>query len=53
MRRFAIENGKAVISGNGEFLHINDINLLLIEERHSVQNMIDLEHAVGIIDLLS
>jgi hypothetical protein len=41
MRRFAIENGKAVISSNGEFLHINDINLLLIEERRSVQNMID------------
>lgn len=41
MRRFAIENSKAVISSNGEFLHINDINLLLIEERHSVQNMID------------
>ena len=41
MRRFAIENGKAVISSNGEFLHINDINLLIINERQSVQNMID------------
>ena len=41
MRRFAIENGKAVISSNGEFLHINDIILLLINERQSVQNMID------------
>lgn len=41
MRRFAIENGKAVISSNGEFLHINDVILLLINERQSVQNMID------------
>ena len=41
MRRFAIEKGQAVISSNGEFLHINDINLLLINERQSVQKMID------------
>lgn len=41
MRRFAIENGKAVISSDGEFIHINDIILLLIKERQMVQNMID------------
>ena len=41
MRRFAIENGKAAISSNGEFLHINDINLLLINARQSVQKMMD------------
>ena len=41
MRRFKIENGSATISKDGEFLHINDINLLLINERQSVQNMIN------------
>lgn len=41
LRRFTIENGKATISSNGEFLHVNDIMLLLINERQSVQSMLD------------
>ena len=41
MRRFKIENGTAAISKDGEFLHINDVMLFLINERQSVQNMID------------
>lgn len=40
MRRFKIENGGAAISKGGEFLHINDVMLLLIKERQSVQNII-------------
>ena len=40
MRRFKIENGSATISKDGEFLHINDIMLLIINERQSAQNMI-------------
>lgn len=40
IRRFKIENGSAAISKDGEFLHINDVMLLLINERQSAQNMI-------------
>jgi hypothetical protein len=41
MRHFKIENGKATIDKDGEFLHINDIVLLIVEERRSLQGMID------------
>lgn len=41
MRRFKIENGSATISKDGEFLHINDIILLIIKERKSVQGMLN------------
>ena len=40
MRRFKLKNGSATISKDGEFLHINDIMLLIIKERQSAQNMI-------------
>ena len=40
MRHFKIENGKATIDKDGEFLHINDIVLLIVTARKSVENMI-------------
>ena len=40
MRDFKIENGKATIDKDGEFLHINDIVLLIVTARKSVENMI-------------
>jgi len=40
MRHFKIENGKATIDKDGEFLHINDIVLLIDEVRRGLQNMI-------------
>ena len=43
MRHFKIENGKATIDKDGEFLHINDIVLLIVEERRSIQGMIDVQ----------
>lgn len=38
MRRFNIEQNGAVMTKDGEFLHINDIMLLLKEERESAVN---------------
>lgn len=35
VRRFNIEQNGAVMTNDGEFLHINDIMLLLKEERES------------------
>lgn len=43
MRHFKIEDGKATIDKDGEFLHINDIVLLIVEERRSIQSMIDVQ----------
>ena len=40
MRHFKIKNGKATIDKDGEFLHINDIVLLIVTARKSVENMI-------------
>ena len=40
MRHFKIENGKATIDKDGEFLHINDIVLLIVTARKSAENMI-------------
>ena len=40
MRHFKIENGKATIDKDGEFLHINDIVLLIVTARKSIENMI-------------
>ena len=40
IRHFKIENGKATIDKDGEFLHINDIVLLIVTARKSVENMI-------------
>ena len=41
MRRFKIDNGCATINKDGEFLHINDVLLMIIEKRQSVQGMLD------------
>lgn len=41
MRRFTIDNGRAVISKDGDFLHINDVILLIINERMDKQSMIN------------
>ena len=38
VRRFNINNNGAVMAQDGEFLHINDIMLLLKEERESATN---------------
>ena len=40
MRHFKIENGKATIDKDGEFLHINDSVLLIVTERKGIENMI-------------
>ena len=40
MRHFKIENGKATIDKDGEFLHINDIVLLIVTARKGIENMI-------------
>lgn len=38
VRRFNIEQNGAVMTKDGEFLHINDVMLLLKEERESAIN---------------
>lgn len=40
IRRFKINDGAAIIDKNGEFLHINDIMLILIKERQRTQSKI-------------
>ena len=41
VRRFKIENGKAFVDDSGDFLHINDIVLLLKQKRDYSQRMVD------------
>jgi hypothetical protein len=42
IRKFKIEDGKIVMCDNkdfdGEFVHINDIKLMLLEEKKSIEN---------------
>lgn len=40
IRRFNIKDGAAIIDKDGEFLHINDIMLILIKERQRTQSKI-------------
>jgi len=40
VRRFNIEQNGAVMTKDGEFLHINDVMLLLKEERESAINYV-------------
>jgi hypothetical protein len=41
VRRFKIENGKAFVDDSGDFLHINDIVLLLKQKRDYSQRMVN------------
>lgn len=41
VRHFKLENGKAFVDDSGDFLHINDIVLLLKQKRDYSQRMVN------------
>lgn len=41
VRHFKLENGKLFVDNDGDFLHINDIELLLRQKRDDRQRMVD------------
>ena len=41
IRHFKLENGKLFVDNDGDFLHINDIELLLKQKRDNRQRMAD------------
>lgn len=41
VRHFKLENGKAFVDDSGDFLHINDIVLLLNRKREYCQRMVN------------
>ena len=41
VRHFKLENGKLFVDYDGDFLHINDIELLLRQKRDDRQRMVD------------
>ena len=41
IRKFIIKDGKAVIDDSGEFFHINDIKLKLLEEQNACKNYLE------------
>lgn len=41
IRHFKLENGKLFVDNCGDFLHINDIELLLREKKDERQAMVD------------
>ena len=41
VKHFKLENGKLFVDSDGDFLHINDIELLLRQKRDDRQRMVD------------